>query len=447
MLKPFLVLLAFLALNPADAAEPKLRYLKLSRVKYAFGSFPGAPGGAGIPVQPTCEIISKRGAMAILEGGITLASDPDRHQRELKRSFEKFMSSSFMKVQVDRIVLARKLANPKISDEAARSVYVLVHDCALDELGVGPAVLTIKSNPKPTVVDGNEIGWLLVLSRSSFTTMTEMFSQELGKIRIPELVLAHELMHGITADLLSRATVKKSMRFKSSQGHDVPYVTDISTSFWEGISEGIEATVHEVFLDTLLYGRTDQVTQIERALLERQKPIRENQYAFSYGMGLPKNGGELMQSEGFIATLVYRVLTQLPYTLKNGSVVQGWPFQAFAQVLHERQPSNTIELVFALASTPNGGAEFKADFLKLSGFATVNKTAELLHSIKIAGAHRLKVARLKLRESPENPTLLDEHKKALEEYELATKLWDQVSAQLEEETRDIAPRLLFQAIL
>jgi len=313
-----------------------------------------------------------------------------------------------MKSVMDRVVYARKLSYPGISDEEARTVHVLIHDCTMDALGGGPAVLPLKGQIEGPHLNGKNIPWVLLLSDASFGKIEQLVGDSGITSRVVDDVIAHELTHGITADLLTEESIKKSNDQKNSQAHHAEILSDVSVAFWEGWAEGVEAslgaTVRGAFHPFSLSGLGMYVF-----VFERQQAVRDNLYVYdnalfddASGVRTHRTGAELMKAEGFMATVTYRVMNELPYRLADGTVTQGWPFNAVSDAIHRAQPTNTMELVKALAADPNGGADFLDDFLQISSGATASDISHGIANLIIVMSDHQNELQESLRRDPNN---------------------------------------------
>ncbi len=353
----------------ASAADARLVFARASRIQSAWGGFPGVPGGGVLADDPSCALLSGIGG---LSGNLKLEADPARHQRKLKRRVQAVFEGAFMKQVLDQVVEVRKLSYPGISDEDARTVIVLVNDCTFDSLGSGPAVLPMKSAKRTVKFQNKAVPWVLILSRASWAEVDEVFAERPLQFKVPELILAHELTHGMTADVLTPETIDRSNVEKtSSNGHDVDRVTDRSTAYWEGLSEGIEAIVGERLRGALAYPYAIDPGALG-FLLERQLPVRTGKYYFDPATGLPRRPGQLLEAEGFVAAFTYRLLAHAPFRLADGTVIQGWPFVELARIMKAAQPATSDELIRAVTSRPRPEEAWGAtrEFLALSRFTT-----------------------------------------------------------------------------
>jgi hypothetical protein len=385
--------------HETHAADAKLKYVRASVTRNPWGNFPGIPGGSSYANDPACQALGG-------SNGLRLTQDIARRHQGTKRKLETLFSNDYMKAVMDRVVHARKLAYPGISEEDSRTIHILIHDCTFDQLGVGPAVLPLKGNIEGPHLEGKDVQWVLLLNDASFGRIEQLVGDAGIASRVADDVIAHELTHGITADLLNKETIKASNSQKNSQAHHAEILSDVSVAFWEGWAEAVEAsmgaTVRGAFHPFSLDGLGKYVF-----VFERQQAVRDNLYVYNNALfseaTLPRThrtGAELMTAEGFIATVMYRVMNELPYRLPSGVVSHGWPFQAVSALIHRAQPTNTLELIEALAADPVGGAAFTADFIRLSSGVTVQESNFRLANLLILLKDHREGLREKLRRNP-----------------------------------------------
>ena len=408
--------------------DANLVFVSASRINNSYGGFGGMPGGSGLGTTPSCRLL---GNIVSLSGNkeLPLQEDPARHQKAMKARIADVFHSDFMRAITGRVANVRRLAYPGISDEDARTIFVLTHDCTLDTMGLGPAVFPVKGNGAFKVTyKGKPVQWVLVLSNAAWGKVDGFFSPHSLKYRVPDDVLAHELTHGMTADLLDEASIKRSNTQKTStSGHDVNRTSDKSIAFWEGLAEGVEATIGETLKGAFSYPFSMD-PGVYGFLLERQDPVRKNKMDVDKD-GLPKTGSDLLKSEGFIATFVYKLLSRMPYRLVNGTVIRGWPFMALANVMKKAQPTNTSELLNAIFNAPNGGAEAADQFLRLSGLATYSDAAYKLDVEQVKAQKSFYEISDRLHDAAAPDTLAGEYQARKNEKERLEKDWSEKSEQ------------------
>jgi hypothetical protein len=421
-------------LSPAHAAtaQPetaKLIYVRASRRHNAWGGFAGMPGGSGISAEPNCRLLGNLFSLSPNKQ-VTLEEDTARHQHTLKERVSEVFRSEFMREVTGRVAAVRRLSNPKIADEDARTIYVLVHDCTLDVVGTGPAVMPIKGiGAFRANYEGKDVPWVLVLSDAGWGKIDGFVSNHSVKFHVPEDVLAHELTHGMTADLLTEKAVKASNGQKDSKEHDINKISDVSVAFWEGLAEGVEATVGETLKGAFAYPFSMD-PGVYGFLLERQDPVRRNKFAFDAKTGLPKDGATLLKSEGFIASFVFRLLSRVPYTLQSGIVVRGWPFMELAKLILREQPTNSRELILAALKDEHAGRATTREFLSLSGLATYSDDALELHTRLINAQTKFHDISDKMHIAVDPEALAPEYERLKDEYEAMDKVWQKKSEEL-----------------
>ncbi|MBI3542875.1 MAG: hypothetical protein HY075_06340 [Deltaproteobacteria bacterium] len=429
LLAATLLLTNLAAANAATLSEEaKLVFVSASRVNNSYGGFGGIPGGSGLGTTPSCRLLGNILSLS-LDKSVALADDPSRHQKDMKSRVEEVFRSAFMREITGRVANVRRLAYPNISDEDARTIYVLTHDCTLDAVGTGPAVMPIKGNGAfKATYHGKTVPWVLVMSDAAWGKIDGFVSPHSMKYHVPEDVLAHELTHGMTADLLTDANIKRSNDQKTSKvGHDVNRVSDGSIAFWEGLAEGVEATVGETLKGAFAYPFSMD-PGVYGFLLERQSPVRNNKMAFDE-KGLPRTGGDLVKAEGFVATFIFKLLSRLPYTLSNGITIRGWPFMEVARLIHDQQPTNARELIVAVLNAPNGGEKASEEFLRLSGLATYSREARALSVSTIKARQAFYEISDKLHDAASPDQLAVEYAKRLAEKNALEKQWAEKSEQ------------------
>ena len=393
MIKRFYLLQQFLlasvltlSSSVASAAIPHLVFLEFSNHNNAEGNFAGIPGGTPLSNYPRCQTLHERiqGETRSAISFIATRSPERRYATTKDQIRNLFVKSPFLQEIILRVRDARKLSHPEMSDIDASAIYFVIHDCTFDGLGTGPAVTVLKNENSPGIrFEGNVVPWVMLLSNANWGKLSEMFNAHSSNAHVPEEVIGHELTHGITADLLSGESIQLSNAQKTRTAHDAPLISDVSTAFWEGFAEGVEAsygddnptvTGYPFSINSGAYG----------FLVERQIPVRNNHFVNliePYGKIYPRSPGDLMKSEGFIATLMWHVMKRAPYTMPDGQKIQGWPFSALAKTIYETQPTNTFELLDGIFRTPNGGHEALEAFLNLSYFITVDPLAYELRAV------------------------------------------------------------------
>jgi len=419
------VLQCFFMINTVFAAEANLVFVRLSRIVNPAGGFAGMPGGGNLGDDPTCKLLS---GLSLKK--LKFENDESHHRKKLKSRVTEVFRSEFMSEVVDRVVETRKLAYPKITDQDARTIHVVINDCTFDAIKTGPAVFTMKGTIKSTF-KGKPLNWVLMLNDAGWAQIDELFSKKNVKGRIPDDVLAHELTHAITADVLLPATIVSSNKQKHSTRHDVGLISDASMAFWEGLAEGVEATIGETLDGAFSYPYSMDPGNYG-LLLERQRPVRNNAFIYypnnrdnQNNFGELKSPRDLLASEGFIATYIYRLLTKLPYSLSNGAVLSGWPFMELVATIKETQPSNTIELLRGIFSREKGGHEAMLDFMEISYFSTYGEDAyEFSNEMRNIDLE-LQELTSKLRVKPDNPILMERYKNLLARQQGLENQWSE----------------------
>lgn len=124
-----------------------------------------------------------------------------------------------------------------------------------------------------------------------------------------DLVLAHENAHAIMFDMYGKMFTK--IRRISTNGHDAPYITDLGMGLTEGWAEAFEAVYGPA--NPRLAEKDRKKYNISDFLFGRQNPIRRDRYVWARPIGkktgVPKNGLQLLCTEGVVAGQFYDILT------------------------------------------------------------------------------------------------------------------------------------------
>lgn len=154
-----------------------------------------------------------------------------------------------------------------------------------------------------------------------------------------DLVVCHELAHGIMFDAYGRPHNRKVGRGPSIHGHTADLITDREKAWLEGWAEAFEA----------FYGRNRKITRLGEShygiasfLIDRQDSVRRDRWLWLTGKANQaaqmKNAAQMMASEGVIAGLFFDILA-------NRALVS--PFEKSITVMVRRQPKDFAAFVNA----------------------------------------------------------------------------------------------------
>src|SRR5262249_20812132 len=148
---------------------------------------------------PNCQLM---GGLQSFKGGFRFERDNVRHQRDLKSRVQQVFGSEGMRRFMDQFVAVRRYLNPEISDADARSILVAVQDCTMRALATGPSVMTLKGAELEPMFESEQVGWVLILSDATWTSIESLFDSNNVARRLPEEILIHELTHALMTEAL-----------------------------------------------------------------------------------------------------------------------------------------------------------------------------------------------------------------------------------------------------
>lgn len=365
---PFLlVLICFFSGLQSTAAkseeESPLIFLKFGR---KIGDLFAAESDRCEEIAGSSEIIGK----------LALKQDSEHKNSWIKKELRQLFTSEILEKAVARLATARRLVKPDLSEAKARQIAVLIHDCELTALQGrrGPRVVPLKGRSRGFVIDGHPVDWVLVLDDWADKELPRYWAELTSELNVMEILMSHELMHAMVIDLLEPKALSRVLEARRSSANDVGSVSDLWTSYWEGLAIGLEAAIGQYRF--FRSGITLDAPWAQSLLpsdygyvLERQQPVRENAY-FRRIDGLPKTGIDLLRTEGFIATFIYRLLTSVPFKHPNGVQLFGWPVEELLKIIRLSQASQVVEFLDVLFTWPVNGKAAAREFLLQSHFMT-----------------------------------------------------------------------------
>ncbi|HPW57581.1 MAG TPA: hypothetical protein PLK58_03000 [Candidatus Rifleibacterium sp.] len=187
-----------------------------------------------------------------------------------------------------------------------------------------------------------------------------------------DLVVCHELAHGIMFDAYCRPHNRKVGNGPSIHGHTTDLITDREKAWLEGWAEAFEA----------FYGRNRKITRLGEShygiasfLIDRQDSVRRDRWLWLTGRANQaaqmKNAAQMMASEGVIAGLIFDILS-------NRALVS--PFEKSITVMTRRKPKDFAAFVNAwLELFPGDRRTMLRIILEHTKYATFDSTVSALY--------------------------------------------------------------------
>lgn len=194
-----------------------------------------------------------------------------------------------------------------------------------------------------------------------------------------DLVICHEMAHGIMFDAFGRPDNTNIGRGPSINGHSPEYITDRVTSFSEGWAEAFEAFFGRNKKNVSALGESKY--GIASFLIGRQDQVRRDRWLWLEGKAnrdaSMKNAAQMMACEGVIAGLFFDILS-------NRALVS--PFEKSIEIMVCRKPLDFPAFLNAwLELFPGDRRVILRIFLEHTRYATLDpEIAELYRASYLA---------------------------------------------------------------